>query len=182
MAVTMSAKITDKGVAVALGRLTGNGGGGGRGNTVAGSAPLSPQNIADIAAKAMTYTYLPRVFDTNEYGWKPTLREGGTPLVKSARQASRIRSAFVYSVAGAVATIRNLYKYAFVHDQGAAGGGFVIKAKNAKMLRFKIGDRWTQKKQVTIPQRRFMYWSDGATRFVMARVNYFIRSLVKGTK
>lgn len=41
--------------------------------------------------------------------------------------------------------------YAPIHEFGG-----VIRAKNSPYLRFKIGDRWVSKKQVTIPARPFL--------------------------
>ena len=42
-------------------------------------------------------------------------------------------------------------KYAPVHEFGTT-----IRAKNAKYLRFKIGDQWVSKKEVKIPARPFL--------------------------
>jgi len=180
MAVTMSATITDKGVTATVQAL---------------KKGCSGPKIAEIAARSMVYTWLPRVFDQNSYGWKPVER-GGTPLRRGQRTASSIRSAFVYSVAGAVASIRNVFRYAHIHNDGAT-----ITAKNErtvtqnctskkgkkftrtvtmKVLAFKVGDVWWHAKSVKIPQRRFMYWPPAAKAFVLDRVNFFIKDARKG--
>ncbi len=154
MAVTLRASVDDKGVKLALAGMKGAMDGG---------------KIAGIAARAMVHDWLPQVFARNVYGWKPPLR-GGMPLNDTR---THLASAFVYSVAGAVATIRNLFKFAVIHDKGKT-----ITAKNAKYLRFKIGRgadaRWAQKKSVTIPQRRFMFWHTDSVKLVVHRVNLFI--------
>jgi phage gpG-like protein len=48
--------------------------------------------------------------------------------------------------------------YAAIHQFGG-----VIKAKNVPYLRFKVGDRWASKKQVTIPARPFFPVNDAGT-------------------
>ena len=159
MPVTLKASVNDKGVKLALAGMRGAMDGG---------------KIADIAARAMVQEWLPQVFARNLYGWPAPLR-GGMPLNDTR---THLASGFVYAVAGAVATIRNLFKYAAIHDKGAT-----ITAKRAKYLRFKIGRgadaRWVQRKSVTIPQRRFMYWPQSAVDFVTKRVNEYIRFVTK---
>jgi phage gpG-like protein len=168
MAVTMSAKVTKDGATLALNRLTGGGSGGG-----ASRAAVSGQRIADTAAKAMVHEFLPDVFYSNLYNWKKTVRPG-QPLLDTG---THLASGFVYSTSGAVATIKNLFKYAHVHDRG-----MTIRAKSAKNLRFKVrGVGWFSKKEVVIPQRRFMYWSALARDLVMRRVREMLARARAGT-
>lgn len=176
MAVSFSATVTKDGASIALNRLTG--GGGGRGAASPSAGAVSGPNIVDDIGKGMVLNFLPRVFDTNMYGWTPVKRDGRqTPLLRSQRQVSRIRSAFFYSVAGSVATIKNIYKFAHIHDKGAT-----IRAKNATYLRFKVGDRWASKKSVTIPQRRFAYWSEQARAFAVNRATLLIQQALRRSK
>ena len=157
MAVAFSASITDKGASLSIGRL--------------GKAVSAPK-VAETAAHAMVHEFMPDVFYSNLYNWKRTIRPG-QPLLDTG---THLASGFVYSVSGAVATIRNLFRYAHVHDKG-----MTITAKRAKYLRFKIrGVGWVQKKQVTIPQRRFAYWSQMARDFVMRRVQGMVRATREG--
>lgn len=177
MAVTFTASVTKDGAQLALGRLTGaNGGGGGwggRGASASAGGPLSPENVAGRAAHSMVHEFLPDLFYSNLYGWKKTIRPG-MPLLDTG---THLAQGFVYAVSGATATIKNLFKYAHVHDKG-----MTIRAKNAKNLRFKIrGVGWYQKKEVTIPQRRFMYWSNQARTAVMRSVESMIRAARRGT-
>lgn len=159
MAVTMSAKITKDEATLALKRT---------------AAGVSGPKIAGRAAHTMVHEVLPDVFYGNLYNWKKTLRPG-MPLLDTG---THIASAFVYAVSGSVATIKNLFKYAHVHDKGA-----VIRAKNRPVLTFKPrGLGWMSKKEVTIPPRRFMYWSALAKTMVMRSVNSMLRATVKGTK
>lgn len=180
MVATMSATITDKGVTATVQNLR---------------KGCDATKVAEVAAKAMVYTWLPRVFDTNEYQW-PAVQRGGTPLRKSARQSSHIRSAFVYSVTGAVASIRNVFKYAHIHDKGAtihaknvrevvqnctsSKGKKFTRTMKMKVLAFQIGKEWVHAASVTIPARRFMYWPETAKKFVLGRVNFYLRETRRG--
>lgn len=155
MAVSFSAKVTKDGATLALKRVAGG---------------VTGQKVADTAARAMTHEFLPDVFYSNLYNWPKTVRSG-QPLLDTG---THLASGFVYSTSGATATIKNLFKYAHVHDRG-----MTIRAKNAKNLRFKVrGVGWFSKKEVVIPQRRFAYWSTQAREFVMRRV----RAMVKATR
>lgn len=155
MAVTFSATVTDKGAGLAIKRT---------------QSAVSGQKVADTAAHAMVHQFLPDVFYSNVYRWKKTVRPG-QPLLDTG---AHLVSGFVYSTTGATATIRNLFKYAHIHDRGAT-----IRAKNVPYLRFKIrGVGWFRKKEVVIPARRFAYWSRLAVDFVMRSV----RGMVKRTR
>lgn len=168
MGVTISATVTKNGAMLALNRLTGGAGNSGGGGAIAGP------KVADRAAHTMVHEVLPDVFYSNIYGWKKTLRPG-MPLLDTG---THLAPAFVYRVSGAVATIRNLFKYAHVHDRG-----MTIRAKNKPLLKFKPrGLGWMSKKEVTIPRRRFMYWSAYAKAAVMRSVNSMLRAAVRGTK
>lgn len=168
MGVSFSAKVTKNEATLALKRLTGGPGGG------SGRGAISGPSIADRAAHTMVHEVLPDVFYSNLYGWKKTLRPG-MPLLDTG---THLVTGFVYKVSGAVATIKNLFKYAHIHDKGA-----VIRAKNKPLLKFKPrGLGWMSKKEVVIPARRFMYWSMLAKTAVMRSVNSMLRAAVKGTK
>jgi len=168
MAVLMSATVTKNEASLALKRLTGGAGGGGRGGAVSGPS------IADRAAHTMVHEVLPDVFYGNLYNWKKTLRPG-MPLMDTG---THLVSGFVYRVAGSIATIKNIFRYAHVHDKG-----MTIRAKNVPLLRFKPrGLGWMSKKEVVIPRRRFMFWSALAKTAVMRSVNSMLRAAVRGTK
>lgn len=156
MAVSMSAKLTDKGVKPALDRY---------------AKAITPEKVATTVVRGMVQTFFPQVFESNLYQWPAPLR-GGMPLLDTR---THILSAFDYSVSGAVGTVRNRFKYAHIHDKGAT-----ITVKNAKYLRFKIrGGGWARKKSVVIPRRRFMYWSASASRFAKGRVDNLLKQARK---
>lgn len=165
----ISARVTKDDASLALNRLTGSGGGGaGR----AGLGVVNGRSVADRAAHTMVHEVLPDVFYGNLYNWKKTLRPG-TPLLDTA---THLVSGFVYSVAGSVATIKNLFRYAHIHDKGAT-----IRAKNVPLLKFKPrGLGWMSKKEVVIPQRRFMYWSRMAITRVVRSVKSMLRAAMRG--
>lgn len=78
--------------------------------------------------------------------WKPTHR-GGKTLVDRAILRNSIHAASGADWAAAGTDV----KYAAIHQFGG-----VIRAKNAKALRFKIGGQWIMRKSVTIPARPFL--------------------------
>jgi phage gpG-like protein len=149
---------------------TGGAGGAGRG----GNGGISGPSVADRAAHTMVHEFLPDVFYSNLYGWKKTLRPG-MPLLDTA---THLVTGFLYRVMGATATISNRFKYAHVHDKG-----MTIRAKRAPRLTFKPrGLGWMSKKEVVIPQRRFMYWPELAKRAVIRSVESMIQATMKGQK
>jgi len=86
--------------------------------------------------------------------WKKSKRaliEGGQTLTDTAR----LRKSIVAKAYHNRAEIGTNVKYAAIHQFGG-----VIKAKTHKYLKFKIGDRWAQKKQVIIPARPFLMIQD----------------------
>lgn len=132
---------------------------------------IAPEKITTTVTRGMVQSFFPDLFRGNLYQWPSPLR-GGVPLWDTG---THILSAFSYGVAGKLGWIRNGFKYAHVHDKG-----MTIKAKDAKYLRFKIrGGGWAQKKEVTIPRRRFMFWSASATRFARGRVENLVRLAAK---
>ncbi len=95
--------------------------------------------------------------------WAPT-RRGGQIL----RMTSRLRDSVTEDPGRDHVAVGTNVGYARVHQFGA-----VIRAKAAAYLRFRIGDRWARKKQVTIPARPFMPteglpedWTAGAIRAI----------------
>lgn len=67
-------------------------------------------------------------------------------------------------------------KYAAIHQFGG-----IIKAKNKPYLKFQIGGKWFQKKQITIPKRLHIYEEfkeSGAKIIVEAMQNRLKRALI----
>ena len=78
--------------------------------------------------------------------WKPTIR-GGQIL----RDTGRLRNSITYTYDDESVSVGTNVIYAAIHNYGGK-----IKAKNAPYLAFMVGDKFVQKKEVTIPQRQFL--------------------------
>jgi len=78
--------------------------------------------------------------------WKPTVR-GGQILVDTGR----LKNSIGYEASPAMVVVGTNAEYASTHQEGAE-----IKAKNAKNLKFKVGDKWVSKPSVTVPPRPFV--------------------------
>lgn len=78
-------------------------------------------------------------------------KEGGQTL----SDTGRLRRSFTVRAYNDRAEVGTNVKYAAIHQLGG-----VIMAKNKPYLKFKTGDRWAQKKQVTIPARPFLMVQD----------------------
>lgn len=82
--------------------------------------------------------------------WKPSIRataEGGLTLV----ERGHLRDSITHRAGKDSVEVGTNVFYAAVHQFGAT-----ISAKSAKSLKFQIGDRYVQKKSVTIPARPFI--------------------------
>lgn len=106
--------------------------------------------------------------------WKASIRasrDGGKTLIQSARLRNSINSK---SDATGFVVGTNVI-YGATHQFGEPGR--TIRAKKGKNLRFKIGDRWISKKQVTIriPARPFLGLSDDDMQEMKATVEDFIQ-------
>jgi len=71
-------------------------------------------------------------------------------------RSTNLRNSIAYRIenegmTGVVGTNVNAIPYARIHEFGGE-----IKAKRAKFLRFKIGDRWISKRSVIIPERSYL--------------------------
>lgn len=78
--------------------------------------------------------------------WKPKIDGSPSNLQKSTTMAK----AFQLQVTATLATVSNSAVYSRIHQFGG-----VIKPKSGPVLKFKVGDRWVSKKQVTMPARPF---------------------------
>lgn len=83
--------------------------------------------------------------------WAAVLR-GGRPLRDTG---VHLMNAVTYRVEGSTVLVGVPPAWASVHQFGAT-----IRAKNVPYLRFKVGNRWARKKQVTIPARPFLGLSE----------------------
>jgi phage gpG-like protein len=95
--------------------------------------------------------------------------EGGQTLVDTAR----LRQDFGTEVTATSAEWGTNTDYAAIHQFGG-----VIRAKNAKALRFQIGGNWVMKKSVTIPARPFLGMDEADETEVVAIVDDWLRRLI----
>lgn len=79
--------------------------------------------------------------------WAPVLR-GGVPLRDTGAHLMNTTS---YRVEGKAVVVGVAPSWAAIHHFGGT-----IRAKSAPWLVFKIGNRWSRKKEVTIPARPFL--------------------------
>lgn len=111
--------------------------------------------------------------DPSGQQWKPSLRvqtTGGKTLTKDGHLGDSITSAADRRSAQ-WGTNRI---YAAIHQFGG-----VIKAKGTGGLRFKIGERWSNKRQVTIPKRAFLGLSTADERDILDLVSDHLSDLVR---
>lgn len=85
--------------------------------------------------------------DPGGAAWAPVIR-GGAPLRNTG---AHLMNAVNYRVGSDHVEIGVPPAWGAVHQFGAT-----IQARNAKYLRFKVGNRWVRKKQVTVPARPFL--------------------------
>lgn len=79
-----------------------------------------------------------------------------------------------------IATVGTNLEYASTHQFGAKN--MRIRAKNSKLLKFKIGNRWISTKEVTvnIPARPFLGISDEDTQEIKDVLEYYVEKAIKG--
>lgn len=116
---------------------------------------LSPA-WAEIGASLVTSTQLrfERGVSPDGVPWLPSLRalaEGGKTLQKSGR----LMQSVTYRAGSDHVEVGTNTAYAAPNQFGA-----VIRAKAAPWLVFKVGDRWSRKKEVTLPARPFLGLDD----------------------
>ncbi len=105
--------------------------------------------------------------------WKPSLRvqlSGGKTLTRDGHLGDSIGS--YANQRSAVWGVNRIY--AAIHQFGGT-----IRAKAAGGLRFRIGDRWSTKRQVSIPARPFLGISEGDRQDILDLVENHLASLVR---
>jgi phage virion morphogenesis protein len=117
-----------------------------------------PQRLMDAIGAALVASSKLRFADgrgPDGSPWAPVLR-GGRPLRDTGvHLMNPLHHQVMHEANGWAVLVGVPYAWASVHQFGAT-----IRAKNAPYLVFKIGDRWTRKKQVTVPARPFLGITD----------------------
>lgn len=103
--------------------------------------------------------------------WKPSIRakESGGKTMMATR---RLYNSITYRATGEYVEVGTNVIYATTHqpvDKNATET--VIKAKNAKYLKFKVAGRYVSKKEVHIPARRFLGINDDDVREIVEITN-----------
>lgn len=86
---------------------------------------------------------------------------GGTTLTDTAR----LKKSFTVNAKKNRVAVGTNVKYAAIHQFGG-----IIRAKNKPYLKFNIGGRWAQKKEVTISARPFMLVQGEDWKNIKARI------------
>lgn len=105
--------------------------------------------------------------------WKPSLRvqlNGGKTLTRDGHLGDSIGS--YANERAAVWGVNRIY--AAIHQFGGT-----IRAKTSRGLRFRLGDRWSTKRQVSIPARPFLGVSDTDRQEILDLVENHLASLVR---
>lgn len=82
--------------------------------------------------------------------WRPSLR-AMTQRGQTLLDSGRLRQSLTHRPSRDQVEVGTNVIYAGVHQFGAT-----IRARTSKGLRFKVGDRWVTKREVTIPPRPFL--------------------------
>lgn len=106
--------------------------------------------------------------------WKQTVRQKINPSAKILRKSGMLLNSLERKVEGNSVFIGTDRSYAKTHQYGA-----VIKAKNKKFLKFTIEGGTFFKKQVTIPQRRFIGINDQTAVSIEQAFNTIMRKILK---
>jgi phage virion morphogenesis protein len=134
--------------------------------------------LLDSIGQGLEASVRERFAETNEAPdgtpWQPSIRaalEGGRTLVQSGNLSDSI----THAVAGDAVAVGTNVLYAAVHQQGMR-----IEAKDAKALRFRVGERWVSKQAVEIPARPFIGLSDDDEAMILGEATDFLSGAFGG--
>lgn len=139
-------------------------------------ADLDKRSINAAAAEAVRESTLERFKQSKDPSgkrWKTSIRAaetGGKTLISAGQLRNSIKSG-ADTTGFAVGT--NVI-HAATHQFGASGR--TIRAKNAKLLRFRVGGRWVSKREVKvdIPARPFLGLSDDDMDEIKATIEDYL--------
>jgi len=101
--------------------------------------------------------------------WAPITHRKGKPLLNT----NRLRNSIMMDASDDEATVGTNVKYAATHNFGAT-----IKPKNGKYLKFKIGGKFVQVKQVVIPARQFLGFGDRLVRKIETEAERWAEEII----
>lgn len=141
---------------------------------------FSPQNmneyltaVGDLELSKTRQRFVKQV-DPDGNPWKRTVRQILNPSAKILRKSGVMFNSIQRKVEGTSVFIGTNLSYAETHQEGAT-----IKAKRKKFLRFQIEGGTFFKKQVTIPQRRFIGINDQTQKSVEQAFNTIMGKILK---
>lgn len=141
---------------------------------------FSPENlhqyltaVGDLELSKTKQRFVKQV-DPDGNPWKTTVRKILNPSAQILRKSGVLFNSLQRKVDGNSVFIGTNLKYAEVHQNGA-----VIKAKNKNFLKFTIEGRTFFKKEVTIPQRRFIGINDETQKSVEQAFNTIMGRILK---
>lgn len=106
--------------------------------------------------------------------WQSTVRKALDPSAKILRRTGVLFNSIQRQVSGNSVFIGTNLSYARTHQEGAT-----IRPRNANFLAFRIGNQFFRKKQVTIPQRRFIGINSGTQKSVEDAFQSTMRNILK---
>lgn len=129
--------------------------------------------IGDLELSQTRQRFVKQV-DPDGNAWKVTVRKIINPSAKILRKSGVLFNSIQRKVHGKSVFIGTNLSYAETHQEGA-----VIKAKNKKFLKFSIEGGTFFKKQVTIPQRRFIGINNQTQKSIEQAFNATMRKILK---
>ena len=107
--------------------------------------------------------------------WPITIRQKmGDSRTALLGQGSNLAQSYTYRTDSDSVEIGSNLKYAAIHHFGGT-----IRAKRAKVLRFRIGDTWVMKKAVTIPARPALGVNDEDERYLVETAEGWLKLALK---
>lgn len=129
--------------------------------------------IGDLELSQTRQRFVKQV-DPDGNAWKVTVRKIINPSAKILRKSGGLFNSIQRKVQGKSVFIGTNLSYAETHQEGA-----VIKTKNKKFLKFSIEGGTFFKKQVTIPQRRFIGINNQTQKSIEQAFNATMRKILK---
>lgn len=162
MSIGAQVQIKDEGVLVALSRLA-----------LEGSGKRELLDLIGIGEAENTRLRFVDQKGPDGVAWIPSIRaktQGGDTL----RDTGRLMNSITHRTADDFVEVgTNVLYAAMMH------GGGTIKATGGGYLKFKIGNRWSQKKSVTIPARPFLGLDSDGEQEVIGLIDQFLKTRIQ---
>lgn len=102
--------------------------------------------------------------------WTPSKRGGQT-----LSDTGVLKNSISYEATDEEVYIGTNVRYARIHNEGG-----VIKGKNGGFLKFKIGDKFIQKRKVEMPKREFLGVHSKQVKKINQAASRWIKSIIEG--